>query len=295
VLDDAAAAGSAVRLVLATSQGDLVDMSAGRCRSGAWRAHALTVLECGESVSLPGLAASPVESVLCTRGAFVLMYDHGYVASQHEYVALARGYAAHVRALLLASAGRLDAMQQAAEAMLQMLEIHEPATARHSCTVRRLVVSLGMAMDLSPCELLALELAAMLHDIGKVGIARQLLRKPTGLSDREWSEIRTHPAAGEQMVRRVQCLAHLAPSIRHHHERWNGTGYPDRLSGDAIPLHAQLIGLADAYEAIRSGRPYRAPRDPDEATGELASGIGCQFSPSLAFLLSRFRDLEVGK
>ena len=99
----------------------------------------------------------------------------------------------------------------------------------------------------------------MLHDVGKVGVSTQLLRKRTDLSSSERRSMRIHPAAGDRMIRRVPCIAHLAPSIRHHHERWDGTGYPDRLSGDAIPLDAQLIGLSDAYEAIRSGRPYRAP------------------------------------
>ncbi len=295
ILDEASGAGIGARLLLASKGGELSDMAAGRGHLNAWRAHALRVLESGEGVSRPGLAASPVEPVLGMRGALVVLYDYGYVASQHEYIALARGYAAHVHALLLASAGRLDTMQQAADAMMQMLEAHEPATARHSYTVRRLAASLGRAMNFNARDLLALETAAVLHDIGKIGVSTQLLRKRSTLSNGEWSSLRIHPAAGDRMVRRVACLAHLAPSVRHHHERWDGTGYPDRLSEDAIPIHAQLIGLADAYEAIRSGRPYRAPRDPDEAIAELKRGIGRQFAPANAFLLSTLRDLEVGR
>ncbi len=294
ILDDASDAGIGARVLIASQEGDLADLTAGRGHLSAWRAHALHALERGECVSQPGLAASPIGPVYGVRGALVLLYDHGYVASQHEYVSLARAYAAHVRALLLASFGRLESVQQAADAMMQMLEIHEPATARHSYTVRRLVTSLGGAMDLQPPALLALETAAMLHDIGKIGVSNQLLRKRAALSDGEWTSMRIHPAAGDRIIRRVASLAHLAPAIRHHHERWDGTGYPDRLSGGAIPLHAQLIGLADAYEAIRSGRPYREPRDPDEAIAELRVTVGRQFAPSHAFLLMVLRDIEIG-
>jgi hypothetical protein len=295
ILDDASDAGIGAHLLIASQDGDLADLSAGRGHAGAWRAHALHVLERGESVSLPGLAASPIGALCDVRGALVLLYDYGYVASQHEYAALARAYAAHARAMLISAQGRLDEVQQAAEAMMQLLDIHEPATAQHSYTVRRLAASLGMAMGLAPVSLLALETAAMLHDIGKVGVPNKLLRKRTSLSDGEWTSMRVHPAIGDRIVRHVASLAHLGPAIRHHHERWDGSGYPDRLSGSAIPLHAQLIGLADAYEAIRSGRPYRAPRDPDEAVAELKRGLGSQFAPSHGALMTVLRNIEVGQ
>ncbi len=170
--------------------------------------------------------------------------------------------------------------------MLGVLSAYDPVTARHSRVVSRLARALGLAIGLQPSDLLTLELGALLHDLGKIAVPIGILRKDGPLSLDEWAVIRGHPAIGERILREVPEFSGILAAVRHHHERWDGAGYPDRLQGAAIPLHAQLIGLADAYEVIRVGRPYQAPRSPEDTVLELRDHIGRQFDPHLGRLLS---------
>jgi HD-GYP domain-containing protein (c-di-GMP phosphodiesterase class II) len=198
---------------------------------------------------------------------------------------MARAHAAHIQSLLSATAERLTATQATADALLSMLAAHDPTTALHARAVCHLARTLGVAIELPASELLDLERAALLHDLGKVAVPPPLLEKLGPLSTSEWGLMRQHPATGERLVRAVPDLVAIAPAIRHHHERWDGTGYPDRLSGEAIPLHARLIALIDAYETMRMGRPYRPARDGQETLRELRRNAGTQFDPALIALL----------
>ena len=105
--------------------------------------------------------------------------------------------------------------------------------------------------------------------------------------------MRGHPTVGERIVREAARLTGVAPAVRHHHERWDGAGYPDRLAGAAIPEHAQLVSLADAYAAIRVGRPYQVSRAPQEAIAELRQGIGSQFDPRLGQFLTVLAGVDL--
>ncbi|MDB5074111.1 MAG: diguanylate cyclase with sensor [Chloroflexi bacterium] len=293
IVAESAAAGIGGRLVMAPPQGELRTVVSERCSNQSWRGLCLTVLEHGEALAQPGVAIAPIHSAAGMRGAFLLYYDFGYVASQHEYIALARSYAARVDSVLHASEASLDAMYTTAHSMLQMLAVHDSTTARHSQMVRMLAITLGQTLGLPAHELVSLEIAALLHDIGKVSVPGTLLLKDGPLSAEEWAMIRHHPAVGERIVRSVSNLSSVAPAIRHHHERWDGTGYPDRLAGTSIPLHARLVGLADAYEAMRSGRPYRQPRDRNEVFEELRRSAGTQFDPSIVSLLPILRSHDI--
>jgi HD-GYP domain-containing protein (c-di-GMP phosphodiesterase class II) len=293
IVAEASAAGTGARLVMAARHGDLKTLASERSGSQSWRVHGLSVLESGEPLARPGIAVAPVHGADGLRGAFLLNYDFGYVASQHEYIALAQAYASHVEEVLKASAARFGAIDGAAHAMMLMLAAHDPATARHSYIVRKLTVLFGRALELPAHELHQLEISALLHDVGKVGVPGPLLQKTGPLSVQDWALIRHHPSAGDQMVRSIDVLAPMAPAIRHHHERWDGNGYPDRLSGAAIPLHARLIGLADAYEAMRTGRPYQQPRMPEDVLDELRRSAGTQFDPSLVAILPSLSSHEL--
>ncbi|HEV7214097.1 MAG TPA: hypothetical protein VGP33_03150, partial [Chloroflexota bacterium] len=132
IVAEASAAGTGARLVMAEPHGDLQTLASERCGNQSWRVHGLSVLESGEPLARPGIAVAPIQGAAGVRGAFLLYYDFGYVASQHEYIALARAYASHVEDVLRASTAKLDAIGCAAHAMMQMLAAHDPATARHS-------------------------------------------------------------------------------------------------------------------------------------------------------------------
>lgn len=154
---------------------------------------------------------------------------------------------------------------------------HDRVGRSHATNVARLAVRLGVALDLPRAELVPLALGALLHDVGKLAVPMYVLDKPGDLSEAEWQLVRTHPAAGEQLVAPLVRHPAVAAILRWHHERYDGSGYPDRLSGEAIPRVARIVALADAYEAMVAARPYAAARTPDEALAEVASCAGEQF------------------
>ncbi len=145
-------------------------------------------------------------------------------------------------------------------------------------------------MNLSEPELEQLEWAGLLHDIGKIGIRDAVLLKPERLTREERMLMNEHPAKGEEILRDVDQLAKVRPLIRHHHEWYNGSGYPDRLIGEEIPLLARVLHVADAFEAMTASRPYRpVPLRPAEALAELQRYAGIQFDPQVVDAFSRTR------
>lgn len=123
--------------------------------------------------------------------------------------------------------------------------------------------------------------AGTLHDIGKLAVPNEILNKPGPLSAEERALMNLHPLIGEAMLERLPSAAAILPAVRHHHERWDGTGYVDGLAGEAIPMLARIIALSDSYDAMTEGRPYQGPRSPEEACRELLAGSGSQFDPYL--------------
>jgi HD-GYP domain-containing protein (c-di-GMP phosphodiesterase class II) len=134
------------------------------------------------------------------------------------------------------------------------------------------------------------ELGAVLHDIGKVRVPESILNKTGKLTDEEWEVMRTHPEVGEHILRPIQSLNAILPIVRHHHERWDGTGYPDKLAGRAIPLGARIVSVCDAYRAMTEDRPYRAALSNQEARKELHEGAGGQFDPDCVEAMIRALD-----
>jgi HD-GYP domain-containing protein (c-di-GMP phosphodiesterase class II) len=170
--------------------------------------------------------------------------------------------------------------------ILQALAVKDGAVDDHSGDVAELAVAVGRRVGLRGPALTELQVAGALHDLGKLAVPQEILDKPGPLSAEEWEIVRGHPAAGEQIVRGIPALAHLAPLLRAMHEHWDGGGYPDGLRGEQIPLPARIVMACDAYEAIVSERPYDPSRPPEAAVAELREGAGTQFDPRVvaAFL-----------
>jgi putative two-component system response regulator len=142
-------------------------------------------------------------------------------------------------------------------ALAKVVEQRDSHTAGHCERLAFTGVALGVAMRLESRHLLSLYLGGYLHDIGKVGIPDAILFKPSDLSAEEWATMKTHAARGEEICRPLKSMRDVLPLIRHHHERMDGTGYPDGLSGDAVPVLARVLQTVDIYDALTSPRPYK--------------------------------------
>ncbi|HEY4977317.1 MAG TPA: diguanylate cyclase [Gaiellaceae bacterium] len=170
----------------------------------------------------------------------------------------------------------------AMESLSATVDARDSYTAGHSRRVQRLALAIGRELKLSDAELDLLGHAALFHDIGKLAIPDSILLKPARLSLEEWGVMRKHADEGARIIERLGFLADAVPAIRHHHERWDGSGYPDGLSGEDIPLGARIIHVADALDSMLTTRIYQAQRPVEEALEQLQSGAGKQFCPRCA-------------
>jgi len=153
--------------------------------------------------------------------------------------------------------------------------------------VSQLAVRLGQAAGLRASELQCLRRSARIHDIGKVAVPRRLIDKVGPLRPHEFAIVREHTVIGEEIARGVGAPGDVARAIRHHHERWDGTGYPDGLAGHAIPVLSRIIAIADAYDAMIHDRPYRLRLSKKAALAELIRCAGTQFDPEMTELFIR--------
>jgi putative nucleotidyltransferase with HDIG domain len=170
------------------------------------------------------------------------------------------------------------------------LEAKDAITSQHTEEVVRLAVAVAAELDLELGVVQSVELGAVLHDIGKVRVPEAILNKPGALTEEEWVVMRTHPEVGEQILRPIQSLQSILPIVRHHHERWDGSGYPDGLAGSAIPLGARIVAVCDAYRAMTENRPYRTALPEAQARNELEQGTGAQFDAECVRALLRALD-----
>jgi excisionase family DNA binding protein len=166
-------------------------------------------------------------------------------------------------------------------ALLNALDARDGIASGHSRRVANYACAIGKAMEFPPQSQRTLELAALLHDVGKILISEQILGKPGKLTDQETYFIRQHPEMGEKIVGGVEFLTETKPFIRHHHERFDGMGYPDGLSGENIPLEARIIFIAEAFDSVLSDSSYHQGRDLKEALAEMERGAGTQFDPNI--------------
>ncbi|HUZ28146.1 MAG TPA: diguanylate cyclase [Solirubrobacteraceae bacterium] len=173
------------------------------------------------------------------------------------------------------------ALAGAIEALAMLVDVRDDYTGTHASDVSRLAHAVALQLELGAGEAQLISVAARLHDVGKVAVPDAILRKQGRLTEDEWTIMRTHPVVGAEVVGLIPALRPIAPILRAHHERVDGTGYPDGLSGDEIPLGARVIAVADAYSAMVSDRPYRKALDADVALTELRANSGTQFDSAV--------------
>jgi len=170
------------------------------------------------------------------------------------------------------------------------IDARDPYTRGHSDDVARLSVQLARALGWSGADLEMLEFAALLHDVGKIAIPDAILRKAEPLTPDEWNISRLHPYHSAQIVKPVEPLQRIVPWIYHHQEKWDGSGYPDGLKGEAIPLAARIIAVVDAFNAMTTDRPYRRALSREQAIAELKRGAGTQFDPMVVQVFVRLEE-----
>lgn len=174
-----------------------------------------------------------------------------------------------------------DAFDGVIQSLAAAVDAKDAYTGGHSSLVSRYAEAIAKAIGLPADEVQVVRMAGHLHDLGKIGIPDRVLRKAARLSDREWETISRHSVIGYQILRPVPIDERIKLAVRHSHERWDGTGYPDGLAEEEIPVHARILLIADAYDAMTSDRPYRVSLGVERAARELRRKSGTQFDPRL--------------
>ncbi|MFN4182006.1 MAG: HD domain-containing phosphohydrolase, partial [bacterium] len=165
------------------------------------------------------------------------------------------------------------------EALVSTIDARDPYTAGHSLRVRDFSLAIGKRMIRDPEKLKQLELSAILHDIGKIGIRDEILYKPTGLTSQEYELLKEHVLYGEKILQSIPRMEEIIGGVKYHHEKFDGSGYPEGLKGSEIPLFGRIIGIADTFDAMTTDRPYRKGMPDEIATAEIRKMAGTQFDP----------------
>ncbi len=190
--------------------------------------------------------------------------------------------------LWTAYSGLLGTFVETVEALIKALDMRDILSSGHSSRVARMSCEVGTRIGLAEKDMQDLRLAALLHDVGKVGISDSILGKPGRLTEQEFFLVKKHCEIGEKIVSGVDYLQGIGPVIRHHHEFYNGKGYPDGIGGDDIELNARIISVADAFDFLRSDLSFRAPFSLDDTLSEIKNSAGVQFDP---YVVDAFVDV----
>ena len=189
---------------------------------------------------------------------------------------------AQARALAAALAESESAYDSTLRALSVALDVRDRELEGHSQRVARYMELMARELRLAKVDLPTLRRGALLHDLGKIGMPDEILRKAGELASSEWTIMKRHPAYGARILAGIPFLSGAAEIVRHHHERYDGSGYPDGLAGEEIPLGARIFALADAFDAMTSDRPYRKAMSLDDALAEIKRCAGAQFDPAIA-------------
>ena len=243
-----------------------------------------------ESVGLYALAIFAVPVLLMRKT------QETYIASTQRSAHDLRSAAEAIQAqnVSLEQANRLlkERSTETMQSLSESVDARDSYTTGHSRRVRQIALAIGREVGLSQAELEVLAHAALFHDIGKLAIPDAILLKPAGLTAPEWSLMRIHAEEGARIIERLGFLGDAVPAIKHHHERFDGTGYPEGLRGSEIPLGARIIHVADALDSMLTTRIYRAARPAAEALQELRRAAASQFCPRCVAALERILPVE---
>jgi HD-GYP domain-containing protein (c-di-GMP phosphodiesterase class II) len=229
------------------------------------------------------LAAAPLTLDGGRRGFIVAMVPEGREDDFRERKLRLLGGIAHQAKLAIANAGNFESLEgtflSTVEALANALEANDEYTSSHARWITDLALKVGEGLGLDPKALKRLELGALFHDIGKIGIPGSILSKPGRLTAEERALIETHPELGEKIIAPIDRLQEVRPIVRHCHERYDGDGYPDRRAGEDIPIESRIIFVCDAFHAMTTDRPYRTRLSTGEAIRRLREAAGSQFDP----------------
>jgi diguanylate cyclase (GGDEF)-like protein len=231
-------------------------------------------------------AVAPLHLDADHLGCIVAVDEHGFSPRTMRLLA----GIAHQAKLAIQNAGAFDNLEETffstVEALANALEANDEYTSSHARWITDMALDVGRDLGFGARALKRLELGALFHDIGKIGIPSTILLKPGPLTPKERQVMETHPELGERILAPIARLEDVRPIVRHCHERWDGKGYPDRLGGDAIPAESRVIFVCDAFHAMTTDRPYRKALSFEVAYKELEAGAGSQFDPAVvaAFL-----------
>ena len=230
----------------------------------------------------PATIEAAAQALTERGGAFTIDNSHGSVALGGE-VSKPEDALRIVdqRMYEVKNGGRRSAGDQSKAVLVRALGERHPDLSSHSADVSRLAEHVARRLGLAEDQLESIRHAAELHDVGKVGIPDAILSKPGPLDAEEWDFMRRHTIIGERIVSGAPALAHVARLVRSSHERWDGAGYPDQLAGEATPIGSRIIAVCDAFDAMRSDRPYKSAVCIDEALAELRRSAGTQFDPAV--------------
>ncbi len=179
----------------------------------------------------------------------------------------------------------MEASHAVVSALADAVEAKDAMTEHHCQRLAQLASRISLRIGLSLAQTDAIAYGALLHDVGKIGVPEAVITKPTALDEEEWDLMRRHPEIGERICAPLAAFAAFGPIIRHHHERWDGTGYPDGLRGEQIPMGARIVCLVDSFDAMTHDRSYRSARAVTDALGEIVGLAERQFDPDLVPVL----------
>ena len=262
---------------------------------GEWVFALIVIATASQWGVRPGLTAALLSSI---EYGFISYYQTGAITDAFILAGLFAVSAIiigtlvkHRETALVARAYMADELEKTSAATLialsRALDARDQDTEGHSERVATLTVEIGQEIGMEETDLRSMRMAALLHDIGKIGVPDAILRKPGALDEQEWALIRKHPQIGYDILQNIPFLNPALDAILHHHEKFNGKGYPTGLQGETISLSARILAVVDVYDALTSNRPYR-PAFPSEKALEMIRGeAGQQFDPDVAQALER--------
>ena len=181
------------------------------------------------------------------------------------------------------------------QSLASALDAKDSYTSGHSSRVADVAVMIAEKLEYDPDGIQRIRMAGILHDIGKIGVDDAVLQKPGQLTEKEFEQIKQHPVIGHDILKQIKLLRTILPAVRHHHESWDGSGYPDGLSGDGIPRDAQVLAVSDAFDAMTSERPYRASIPIERVVETLNAGRGNQWAADVIEALFRTAAMKEAK